>query len=75
MNIRYVLTAVGLFALLLLTILSSVFGWGLQPATLATTMVENPKPDSGHSAGSHFHIWHPSFIHQKPSALSAKPSP
>jgi hypothetical protein len=76
MNFRYILTAVGLFALLLLTILSSIFGWGLQAATLATTMVENPRPDTGRPSGSHFHIWSP-FHHQKtvPQDQELKSSP
>ncbi len=75
MNTRYLAAVFGVFGLLLLTLLASIFGWGLQAATLATTMVENPRQDTGRSSGIRFHIWHPSFTHHKPKAPPKPPAP
>lgn len=65
MNLRYWVLGVGVFVLLLLTILASVFGWGLPPSTLATTMVVNPLPETSIHHTSHFHLWRPPFLHTR----------
>ena len=65
MNIRYWLSGVAVFVLLCLTILGSIFGWGLPPSSLATTMVVNPRPETSLRHSGHFQLWRPHFIHHR----------
>lgn len=64
MNVRYLIGGLGVFVLLLVTLLASVFGWGLQTATLATTMVVNPRPETTVHHAVRFHLWRPPFSHR-----------
>jgi len=57
MKTRFWVGGAGVFVLLLVTILASIFGWGLPPASRSTTMVENVVIESQHSRGA-FHLWH-----------------
>ena len=59
MKQRYLFAGVGVFFLLLLTLLASVFGWGLPAPSGVATMIANPHAESTTHAGGHFHLWHP----------------